>query len=211
MTMSYDNDRQQETWECPHCGRDIWEGNYDVTETYEEDNYYITEVTCECGCECRFYQPIDQYPNYVQYDLPPEEEHDEEEEEEEEEDEVTSEINDVHRRIHSLQEDIASQRELRDVYISLVNTEYPAQMGRRMPKLALERWREKRKQEIHLEHQEIIDMKVIEIEELQHQLTELEKAEAEKNIRNAEPAFAEGIRQFHNTATSKAEIWRNLQ
>lgn len=210
--MSYDNERDQHSWTCPHCTRNVWDTNYSVTDSYVEDEYYITEITCDCGCECKFWQPIDEYPNYVQYDPPPEEEHEEEEEEEEDEDdEVTSEINDVHRRIHSLQQDIASQRELRDVYIGMVNNEYPAQMGRRMPKEALEQWRDKRKQEIHLEHQEKIDMMVIEIEELQHQLTELEQAKAEEIIRNIEPAFCEGIRQFHNTAISKAEIWRNLQ
>lgn len=206
--MSYDNERDQNSWTCPHCGQNIWDTNSSVTDSYIEDDYYITEITCQCGCECKFWQPIDEYPNFVQYDLPPEEEH---EEEEEEEDEVTSEIHDVNRRMVCLQDEIASQRELRDVYIRMVDNEYPAQMGRRMPKEALERWREKRKQEIFLENQEIIDMKVIEIEELQHQLTELERAEAEKNIREAEPAFCESVRQFHNTATSKAEIWRNLQ
>lgn len=210
--MSYDNERHVSSWECPHCGQNVWDGNYDITDTYEEDNYYITEMTCECGCECKFWQPIDTNPDYVQYDLPPEANREEEEEQEqsEEEDEITSEINDVHRRIHSLQQDIASQRELRDLYIDMVQNDYPV-MGRRMPKEALEQWRDKRKQEIHLEHQEIIDMKAIEIEELQHQLTELERAEAEKSIRVVEPAFCEGVRQFHNAATSKAKIWRNLQ
>ena len=207
--MSYDNSREQTTWECPHCGQNIWEGNYSITETYEEDNYYITEVTCECGCECRFWQPIDEYPSYVDYDLPPEEH--EEEEESEEEDEVTSEIADLNIRICRIQQDITSARRTREAYIGLAENEYPAQMGRRMPQAALEQWRERRKQEIFLEYQEKIDMMIIEMEELQHQLTELEKAEAEKRIRNAEPAFCEGIRQFHNTAISKAEIWRNLQ
>lgn len=210
--MSYDNERHVSSWECPHCGQNIWDGNYDITDTYEEDNYYITEMTCECGCECKFWQPIDTNPDYVQYDLPPEANREEEEEEQsEEDDEVTSEMIDVHRRMARLQDEIASQRELRDVYLGMVDNEYPAQMGRRMPKEALEKWREKRKQEIYLEHEEIIGMKVIEIAELQHQLTELEQAKAEEIIRNIEPAFAEGIRQFHNTAISKAEIWRNLQ
>lgn len=209
MTMSYDNERHVSSWECPHCGQNIWDGMYDVTDTYEEDNYYITEVTCECGCECKFYQPIDTNPDYVQYDLPPEEEH--EEEEEEEEDEVTSEIADLNIRICRIQQDITSARRTREAYIGLAENEYPAQMGRRMPQAALEQWREKRKQEIFLEYQEKIDMMVIEMEELQHQLTELERAEAEEKIRVVEPAFCEGVRQFHNTATSKAEIWRNLQ
>ena len=209
MTMSYDNERDQSSWTCPHCGQNIWDTNSSVTDSYVEDDYYITEITCQCGCECKFWQPIDEYPNFVQYDLPPEEEH--EEEEEEEEDEVTSEIADLNIRICRIQQEITSERRLREVYIEAVDNEYPAQMGRRMPKEALEQWRKKRKQEIFLEYQEKIDMMVIEIEELQHQLTELEQAEAERNIRNAEPAFCEGIRQFHNTATSKAEIWRNLQ
>lgn len=206
----YDNERDQHSWTCPHCTRNIWDVNYSVTDLYVEEEYYITEVTCECGCECRFYQPIDQYPNYVQYDLPPEEEH-EEEEESEEEDEVTSEIADLNIRICRIQQDITSARRTREVYIGLAENEYPAQMGRRMPQAALEQWREKRKQEIFLEYQEKIDMMVIEMEELQHQLTELERAEAEEKIRVVEPAFCEGVRQFHNTATSKAEIWRNLQ
>lgn len=207
--MSYENERSQTTWECPHCGRNVWEYNYDITDTYVEDENYVTELTCECGCECRFWQPIDQYPDYVQYDLPPEEEH--EEEESEEEDEITSEIADVHRRICRIQSNITDERRMRDLLIKRAENEYPAQMGRRMPQPALEQWRERRKQEIFLEYQEKMDMMVIEIEELQHQLTELEQAEAEKKIREAEPAFCEGIRQFHNTATSKAEIWRNLQ
>lgn len=206
--MSYDNERDQNSWTCPHCGQNVWNANSSVTDSYIEDDYYITEITCECGCECKFWQPIDEYPNFVQYDLPPEEEH---EEEEDEEDEVTSEIADLNIRICRIQSNITDERSMRDLLIKRAENEYPAQMGRRMPKEALEQWREKRKQEIFLENQEIIDMKVIEIEELQHQLTELERAEAEKSIRVVEPAFCEGIRQFHNTATSKAEIWRNLQ
>lgn len=207
--MSYDNERHVSSWECPHCGQNIWDGMYDVTDSYEEDNYYITEVTCECGCECKFYQPIDTNPDYVQYDLPPEEEH--EEEEEEEEDEVTSEIADLNIRICRIQSNITDERSMRDLLIKRAENEYPAQMGRRMPQAALEQWRERRKQEIFLEYQEKIDMMIIEMEELQHQLTELERAEAEKSIRVVEPAFCESVRQFHNTATSKAEIWRNLQ
>lgn len=208
--MSYDNERDQNSWTCPHCGQNVWNVNSSVTDSYVEDDYYITEITCECGCECKFWQPIDEYPNYVQYDLPPEEEH-EEEEEESEVNEFISEINDIHRRISRIQHEIAGARGSRDMYIGFVDNNYPEPMGRRTPKEALKQWREKRKQEIYREYQDIIDQHVIEMEELQHQLTELENAEAEKTIRNAEPALAEGIRQFHNTATSKAEIWRNLQ
>lgn len=207
MTM-YDNERDQHSWTCPHCARNIWDVNSSVTDSYVEEEYYITEITCECGCECKFWQPIDEYPNYVQYDLPPRED---EEDDEDEEDEVTSEVADIHRRICSLQHDIADDRSTRDILMKRVDNEYPAQMGRRMPTEALEQWREKRRQEIFVEYQEKIDMMVLEIEELQHQLTELEQAKAEEIIRNIEPAFCEGIRQFHNTATSKAEIWRNLQ
>ena len=206
--MSYDNERHVLSWECPHCGQNIWDTNSSVTDSYIEDDYYITEITCQCGCECKFWQPIDEYPNYVQYDLPPEEH--EEEEESEEEDEVTSEIADLNIRILRLQQSIEGQRGTRDMYINFVDNDYP-QMGRRMPKEALKQWRERRKQEIYREHQDIIDMKVLEMEELQHQLTELERAEAEQNIRVVEPAFCEGVRQFHNAATSKAKIWRNLQ
>ena len=206
--MSYDNERDQHSWTCPHCGQNIWDTNSSVTDSYIEEEYYITEITCECGCECKFWQPIDEYPNYVQYDLPPEEH--EEEEESEEEDEVTSEIADLNIRILRLQQSIEGQRGTRDMYINFVDNDYP-QMGRRMPKEALKQWRERRKQEIYREHQDIIDMKVLEMEELQHQLTELERAEAEQNIRVVEPAFCEGVRQFHNAATSKAKIWRNLQ
>ena len=206
--MSYDNERDQHSWTCPHCTRNIWDVNSSVTDSYVEEEYYITEITCECGCECKFWQPIDEYPNYVQYDLPPRED---EEDDEDEEDEVTSEVADIHRRICSLQHDISDDRSTKDILIKRVDNEYPAQMGRRMPTEALEQWREKRRQEIFVEYQEKIDMMVLEIEELQHQLTELEQAKAEEIIRNIEPAFCEGIRQFHNTAISKAEIWRNLQ
>ena len=206
--MSYDNERDQHSWNCPHCGRNIWDVNSSVTDSYVEEEYYITEITCECGCECKFWQPIDEYPNYVQYDLPPRED---EEDDEDEEDEVSSEVADIHRRICSLQHDISDDRSTRDILIKRVDNEYPAQMGRRMPTEALEQWREKRRQEIFVEYQEKIDMMVLEIEELQHQLTELEQAKAEEIIRNIEPVSCEGIRQLRNTATSKAEIWRNLQ
>ena len=64
------NERDWSDYTCPHCGAEIWDGDYSNTDNYVEDEYYIEEVTCECGCECRFYRRIDDYPNYVAWDTP---------------------------------------------------------------------------------------------------------------------------------------------
>lgn len=64
------NERECEDYTCPHCGENIWDGDHHHVESYTEDDYYIEEVTCECGCECRFYRRIDDYPSYIAWDEP---------------------------------------------------------------------------------------------------------------------------------------------
>ena len=78
--MTRYNDRDCTDYTCPHCGDCIWDNDYRVQETYQEDDWYIEVVTCGCGAECTFSRRIDDYPSYVSWDdsnceRPSEEEH----------------------------------------------------------------------------------------------------------------------------------------
>lgn len=68
MTRHYDQDWSDYT--CPHCGENVWDTDYSHDDSYTEDEWFVEEVTCGCGAELTFSRRIADYPSYVSWSEP---------------------------------------------------------------------------------------------------------------------------------------------
>lgn len=68
MTRHHDQDWSDYT--CPHCGENVWDTDYSHEDSYTEDEWFVEEVTCGCGAELTFSRRIADYPSYVSWTEP---------------------------------------------------------------------------------------------------------------------------------------------
>ena len=179
MTRHLEQDWSDYT--CPHCGENVWDGDYRVDETYVDDDWFIEEVTCGCGAEIIFSRRIADYPSYVSWDdthCAPQET-----EEETERDSVArspvdnSPIGQARAALAQLHSTIGALREQRDFLISLQANALPARNSNRMHPALLEQWQEQERQKVRLDYQEKIDECTSQMETLQAKLEQLEAEE----------------------------------
>lgn len=191
---------------CPHCGENIWDGSYSVDETYTEDDWYIEEITCECGAEITFSRRIADYPSYVSWD----DSHCEPNEEQETESDIVSRppvdnspIGQSRAVVAQLHADIVATRTQRDVMVQLVDSLTPESRNsnRLSPKL-LQQWRQNEKRQRYLEFEEKIEALCQDLQREQAILAKLEQEEVEKLEQYAAPPIF--------TTKGLANVYSNL-
>lgn len=194
--MTRHNEQDWSDYTCPHCGENVWDGDYSHTDSYTEDDWYIEEVTCGCGAEITFSRRIADYPSYVSWDdthcAPNEEQATEEQATES--DIVSrppvdnSPIGQSRAVIARLQATIVSARAQRDMVVQLVDgcTPESRNSNRLSPKL-LQQWRQDEKRRRYLEFEEKIEALCRDLQREQAILDRLEQEEVETLAKYAAP------------------------
>ena len=192
--MTRHSERDWNDYTCPHCGENIWDGDYSVDETYTEDDWYIEEVTCGCGAEVTFSRRIDDYPSYVSWD----DTHCAPNEVQETgiyEPVITpivdnSPIGQSKAVIARLHADIVAVRAQRDLILNAIDTRLPeGRNNKRMSPELIQQWRQHEKQYKYLEFEEKIEELCIQLRREQDLLEQLEKAETDKLEKAASPVL----------------------
>lgn len=191
MTRHHEQDWSDYT--CPHCGENVWDGDYSVDETYTEDDWFIEEVTCGCGAEITFSRRIADYPSYVSWD----DTHCAPNEEQATESDIVSRppvdnspIGQSRAVIAQLQATIVSARAQRDMLVQLVDSLTPeSRNSNRMSPKLIQQWRQTEKRERYLEFEEKIEELCIQLRREQELLEQLEKAETDKLEAAASPVL----------------------
>lgn len=191
MTRHHEQDWDDYT--CPHCGENIWDGDYRVDETYTEDDWYIEEITCGCGAEVTFSRRIADYPSYVAW----EDTHCAPREEQATEFDTVarppidnSPIGQSRAVIAHLHADIVAARAQRDLILNAIDSSLPdGRNNKRMSPELIQQWRQHEKQYKYLEFEEKIEELCIQLRREQELLEKLEKAETDKLEEAASPVL----------------------
>lgn len=189
MTRHHDQDWHDYT--CPHCGENVWDGDYSVDETYTEDDWFIEEVTCGCGAEITFSRRIADYPSYVAWD----DTHCAPNEEQATESDIVSRppvdnspIGQSRAVIAQLHADIVAVRVQRDLVLNAIDTSLPeGRNNKRMSPELIQQWRQHEKKYKYLEFEEKIEELCMQLRREQAILDKLEQEEVEKLAQYASP------------------------
>jgi hypothetical protein len=192
MTRHHEQDWSDYT--CPHCGENVWDGDYRVDETYTEDDWFIEEITCGCGAEITFSRRIADYPSYVAWD----DTHCAPNDEQETGIGVpivthpvdNSPIGQSRAVVFQLRQDITATRAQRDTLVHIVDSLTPESRNsnRLSPKL-LQQWRQEEKRKRYLEFEEKIEALCQDLQREQAILDKLEQEEVEKLAQEASPVL----------------------
>lgn len=189
MTRHHEQDWSDYT--CPHCGENVWDGDYSVDETYTEDDWFIEEVTCGCGAEITFSRRIADYPSYVAWDdthCAPNEEQATESDTVSRPPVDNSPIGQSRAVVAQLHADIVAARAQRDMIVQLVDGCTPENRNsNRMPPALLQQWRQTEKRKRYLEYEEKIEALCQDLQREQAILDKLEQEEFERLAQEAAP------------------------
>lgn len=189
MTRHHEQDWSDYT--CPHCGENVWDGDYTVDETYTEDDWFIEEVTCGCGAEITFSRRIADYPSYVSWD----DTHCAPNEEQATESDIVSRppvdnspIGQSRAVVAQLYADIASARAQRDIMVQLVDSCIPENRNsNRMSPELIQQWRQTEKRKRYLDYEEKIEALCRDLQRERATLAKLEQEEVETLAKYAAP------------------------
>ena len=177
---------------CPHCGENIWDMDGSVNDSYVEDDYYVQEITCGCGAEVRYYNRVDDYPSYVDWD----DTHCAPNGEQETSTDIpvtthpvdNSPIGQSRVVVSRLRQDIMAARAQRDMLVQLVDSLTPeSRNSNRMSPELIQQWRTTEKRKRYLEFEEKIEALCRDLQREQAILDRLEQEEVEKLAQAATP------------------------
>ena len=185
------NERDWSDYTCPHCGENVWDGDYVVDETYTEDDWFVEEITCGCGAEITFSRRIADYPSYVAWD----DSHCAPNEEQETDTEAipahlvdNSPLGQSRAVVFRLRQDIMAARTQRDTLIQLVDSLTPdSRNSNRMSPELIQQWRQAEKRRRYLDFEEKIEAMCQDLQREQAILDKFEQAEVEKLEQYATP------------------------
>lgn len=189
--MTRHHDRDWETYNCPHCGENVWDTDYSHDSSYSEDEWFVEEVTCGCGAEITFSRRIADYPSYVSWDdthCAPNEE------QATNTDAIPAHLVDnsplgqSRAVVFRLRQDIMAARAQRDTLIQLVDSLTPeSRNSNRMSPELIQQWRQAEKRRRYLEFEEKIEALCRDLQREQALLDRLEQEEVERLAQEAAP------------------------
>lgn len=185
------NERDWSDYTCPHCGENVWDGDYRVDETYTEDDWFVEEITCGCGAEITFSRRIADYPSYVAWD----DSHCAPNEEQATDTEAipahlvdNSPLGQSRAVVFRLRQDIMAARAQRDTLIQLVDSLTPdSRNSNRMSPELIQQWRQAEKRRRYLEFEEKIEALCRDLQREQALLDRFEQEEVERLAQEAAP------------------------
>ena len=163
-----------------------------VNDSYVEDDYYVQEITCGCGAEVRYYNRVDDYPSYVDWD----DTHCAPNGEQETSTDIpvtthpvdNSPIGQSRVVVSRLRQDIMAARAQRDMLVQLVDSLTPeSRNSNRMSPELIQQWRTTEKRKRYLEFEEKIEALCRDLQREQAILDRLEQEEVEKLAQAATP------------------------
>ena len=190
--MTRHNEQDWSDYTCPHCGENVWAGDYTVDETYTEDDWFVEEITCGCGAEITFSRRIADYPSYVAWD----DSHCAPNEEQATDTDIpvithpvdNSPIGQSRVVVSRLRQDIMAARAQRDMLVQLVDSLTPeSRNSNRMSPELLQQWRQTEKRKRYLEFEEKIEALCRDLQREQAILDRLEQEEIETLAKYAAP------------------------
>ena len=190
--MTRHDERDWSDYTCPHCGENVWDGDYRVDETYAEDDWYVEAITCGCGAEITFSRRIADYPSYVSWD----DTHCAPNGEQETGTDIpvtthpvdNSPIGQSRAVVLRLRQTISETRTRRDSLIQTVDNLTPeSRNSNRMSPELIQQWRTTEKRKRYLEFEEKIEALCQDLQREQVILDKLEQEEFERLAQEATP------------------------